>query len=199
MKDAVSSFGDIHILVNNAGVSREDPIEDSSEKDLRFIYEVNVFGAWRMIKSVLPTMKKNNKGHIVNISSVSGTIGIAGMSSYSSSKFALYGLDESVRMELRKEGSKIRTTCVCPYFIDTGMFKGFVPSKVPLILPLLKTDWIGKRVVDGLRQDEVNVIAPFFCKLHFGLREFATYWFFDFTQWFIGSMDTAYSLIAMRK
>ena len=144
-------------------------------------------------------MKENNHGHIVNMSSVSGTIGIAGMSAYSSSKFALFGMDECLRMELVKEGSKIKTTCCTPYFIDTGMFKGFVPSKFPLILPLLKTNWIGKRIVDGIRQEEASVIAPFFCKLHFSLRQFIPYTLFDNAQWAIGSMDTAYSLIEMRK
>ena len=68
-------------------------------------------------------MKRMNKGHIVSIDSVAAFLSIPGQVDYNASKFAAFAFDEGLRMELEREGfTNIKTTCVCPYFVDTGMF-----------------------------------------------------------------------------
>jgi len=77
------------------------------------------------LKSFLPAMLARNSGHVVNIASIAGWMGVCGLLDYCASKYAAVGLDESLRMELAAMGKTgVRTTVVCPYFINTGMFEG---------------------------------------------------------------------------
>lgn len=72
----------------------------------------------------------------MTIASIAGMLGVNGLADYCASKFGAVGFDESLRFELRSLKSKVRTTCICPYFINTGMFDG-ASSKFPLLLPIL--------------------------------------------------------------
>jgi all-trans-retinol dehydrogenase (NAD+) len=72
----------------------------------------------------------------VTIASIAGILGVNGLADYCASKFGAVGFDESLRMELGNLKSKVKTTCICPYYIDTGMFHG-VQSKYPFLLPIL--------------------------------------------------------------
>ena len=76
------------------------------------------------------------EGHVVTIASIAGITGVTGLADYCASKFGAVGFDESLRMELKSIRSRVKTTCICPYYIDTGMFNG-VRSKYPFILPIL--------------------------------------------------------------
>lgn len=78
-----------------------------------------------MVKSFLPSMLEKNYGHVVTIASVAGLYGTPSLCDYSASKSAVIGFDDSLRNELiRLEKTGVKTTCVCPYYINTGMFKG---------------------------------------------------------------------------
>lgn len=81
-------------------------------------------------------MLNRNRGHIVTIASIAGWIGVNGLSDYCASKFGAVGFNESLRFELRAMKSNVKSTCICPYFINTGMFNG-VRSKIPLLLPIM--------------------------------------------------------------
>jgi all-trans-retinol dehydrogenase (NAD+) len=84
-----------------------------------FIYVIQT------VKSFLPDMMSRNHGHIVNIASSAGLVGVTGLADYCASKFAAVGFDESLRFELEAQGKDgIYTTVVCPFFINTGMFEG---------------------------------------------------------------------------
>ena len=115
-------------------------------------------------------MISQKRGHIVTIASVAGLCGVAGLSDYCASKFGAVGLDSSVRYELIHKGvdKYVKTTCICPYFIDTGMFDGAKPS-FPLYF--LKPERVADRVVAAIRQEEALVVIPyranvvFLCKL----------------------------------
>ena len=72
---------------------------------------------------------------------MAGIIGVAGLADYCASKFGAVGFDESLRMELNTLNTKVTTTCICPFFIDTGMFQG-VKSKYSIFLPILKEGYI---------------------------------------------------------
>lgn len=112
----------INILVNNAGYGLFGALEDVSIEDIKQQFETNLFGAIRMIKEILPIMRKQKNGIIINISSMSGIIGIPATSAYVSTKFALEGLSESISYELEPYGIKV--ILIEPGVINTN----FVPN-----------------------------------------------------------------------
>ena len=116
-----NKFGRIDILVNNAGYALFGSFEDTSIDEFKQQMESNFFGTVRLMKKVIPIMKKNNSGKIINISSVAGLSGFPFMPSHVSSAFALEGLTESLRYELKKfniQLSLIETGGVKTKFID---------------------------------------------------------------------------------
>lgn len=112
----------IDILVNNAGYGLFGALEDISVDEIKKQFETNFFGAVRAIKEVLPLMRKQRSGIIINITSIAGVVGIPGESIYSSSKFALEGLSESISYELKPYGIKV-------VLIEPGVINSnFVPN-----------------------------------------------------------------------
>ena len=98
-------------------------------------------------------MKARGSGHIVTVASAAGLIGTARETDYAASKFAAVGFDEALRQELRRSAPGVRTTVVCPYYIDTGMFKG-VKTRFPLLLPVLKEQEVADRVLKAVRRNQ---------------------------------------------
>jgi NAD(P)-dependent dehydrogenase (short-subunit alcohol dehydrogenase family) len=103
----VRDYGRIDVLVNNAGFAVAGFIEDVKLEELRMQFETNFFGAVAMSKAVLPIMRKQGSGHIIQISSIGGLQGSLSLSSYSASKHALEGWSESLRLEVRPLGIKV--------------------------------------------------------------------------------------------
>jgi NAD(P)-dependent dehydrogenase (short-subunit alcohol dehydrogenase family) len=131
----------IDILVNNAGYGLFGALEDISIEEIKKQFETNLFGAIRTIKEVLPTMREQKNGIIINISSIAGVVGIPAECIYVSTKFALEGLTESISYELQPYGIKV--VIIEPGVINTN----FVPNiKFPkpidnkLQQPLLKEE-----------------------------------------------------------
>lgn len=116
----------IDVLVNNAGYGLFGCLEDISIGELKAQFETNFFGIVRTIRAVLPTMRKQNSGIIVNVSSVAGRIGFPVSPAYISSKFALEGLSESMRYELSPFG--IKTIIIEPGVIKTNFFSSMKKS-----------------------------------------------------------------------
>ncbi len=123
VKEAVdkieSEQGRINVLVNNAGYVLLGPAEHLSIKEFKAQFETNLFGVIRVMQVVLPTMRRQREGTIVNISSSAGRIGLPLNSAYVSSKFALEGLTESISYELEQFG--IRVVLIEPGFIRTNL------------------------------------------------------------------------------
>jgi NAD(P)-dependent dehydrogenase (short-subunit alcohol dehydrogenase family) len=124
----ISERNRIHILVNNAGYGLFGALEDLPMEEIKRQYETNVFGVIRVSQNVLPIMRSQRDGIIINISSVSGLAGIPSQSVYVSTKFALEGLSESLSFEVETYGIKI--ILIEPGVINTGFVEDLVvPDK----------------------------------------------------------------------
>jgi len=104
-------------------------------------------------------MIKANSGHIVTISSAAGIVGATRLTAYNASKFAAFGFDESLRMEFKSRKMNIRTTIICPYFINTGMFKG-VKTRFSWLLPILNEKVVAKKIVKAIETNKTRLIMP---------------------------------------
>ncbi|MFM0012589.1 oxidoreductase [Paraburkholderia sediminicola] len=114
---AVERFGRIDVLVNNAGFGLLGAIEESSDADVRRMYDTNVFGLLNITRAVLPVMRAQRAGHVINMSSIGGYRSVAGFGAYCSTKFAVEGLTEALRAELKPLG--IHATVVEPGYFRT--------------------------------------------------------------------------------
>lgn len=124
---ATEKFGTIDVLVNNAGIGYFGAIEESEETEVRRMFEINVFGLAHMTQAVLPIMRKQRSGHILNIASIGGLRSFPGVGFYNATKYAVDGLSESLSKELAPLGIKV--TIVAP--------SGF------------RTDWAGRSANDS--------------------------------------------------
>ncbi len=115
----LDEIGTIDVLVNNAGIERHGSIEELKMSDFKAIMETNYFGSLRCIKGVLPQMRKNQKGCIINVTSVAGKISNSPLGAYAASKFALEAISESLAQEVKP--FNIRVANVAPGIIDTQM------------------------------------------------------------------------------
>lgn len=115
-------FGRIDVLVNNAGIGYFGAVEESEEEEVRRMFEINVFGLAHMTQAVLPVMRAQRSGHIVNIASIGGLVSFPAVGFYNATKFAVVGLSESLAKETQPLGIKV--TIVAP--------SGF------------RTDWAGR-------------------------------------------------------
>lgn len=122
VEQAYKRFGRIDVLVNNAGIGYFGAIEESEDEDVRSMFEINFFGLANVTKAILPLMRQQRSGHILNISSIGGLIGYPGVGFYNATKFAVFGYSEALAKETAYLG--IHVTVVAP--------SGF------------RTDWAGR-------------------------------------------------------
>jgi NAD(P)-dependent dehydrogenase (short-subunit alcohol dehydrogenase family) len=115
--EAIEKFGRIDVLVNNAGFGLLSAVEEASDAEVKANYEANVFGLLNVTRAILPYMRKERKGHVINLSSVGGLTGITGWGLYGSTKFAVEGITEAMAAELAPLG--IFATTVEPGFFRT--------------------------------------------------------------------------------
>ncbi|SDG74247.1 oxidoreductase [Chitinophaga filiformis] len=116
-KQAIDTFGRIDVLVNNAGYGLLSGVEEATAQEVKNNYEVNVFGLLNVTRAVLPYMRAQGSGHVINISSVGGLFGYVGWGIYGSTKFAVEGITEAMAQELAPLG--IYATVVAPGFFRT--------------------------------------------------------------------------------
>ncbi|TDY26647.1 NADP-dependent 3-hydroxy acid dehydrogenase YdfG [Paraburkholderia sp. BL6665CI2N2] len=117
VQTALDTFGRIDVLINNAGFGLLGAIEESTDADVRRMYDTNVFGLLSVTRAVLPVMRSQRAGHVVNMSSVGGYRSAAGFGAYCSTKFAVEGLTEALYAELKPLG--IHATVVEPGYFRT--------------------------------------------------------------------------------
>lgn len=115
--DAESSLGEIDVLVNNAGFGLYAPLESVRREDLERLFAVNTFAPLATAQAALPGMRRRGRGHIINVSSVVGKRALPMTGAYGASKYALHGLSDALRVELR--GTGVEVSVVCPGFTRT--------------------------------------------------------------------------------
>jgi NAD(P)-dependent dehydrogenase (short-subunit alcohol dehydrogenase family) len=129
VQEVLQKYRQLDVLINNAGISGGGPIEEMPEEVLRAVFETNFFGAMRMMRLVLPTMRQARSGAIVNVSSVAGRLAGAGNSAYAGSKFALEAASEALAQEVRR--FNIRVAIIEPGVIRTPIFEKGRPEPDP--------------------------------------------------------------------
>ena len=128
-----------------------------ADQELVRIMDINTMSSFWTCKSFLPDMMKNNHGHIVTISSVSGLWGVNHLADYAASKFALIGFQESLEMELKENGyDGVRSTIVCPSLMDTG----YVPGASSRLLPIMTVTKASKRIVEAIQINQERLFLP---------------------------------------
>ena len=127
---AVSNFGRLDVVVNNAGYANISSIEDAAEEDFRTQFETNFFGVFHVTRAALPVLRAQGSGHIIQISSIGGRVGSAGLGSYQSAKWAVEGFSEVLARETAPFGVKVT-------IVEPGGFR---------------TDWAGS----SMRVDAFN-------------------------------------------
>jgi all-trans-retinol dehydrogenase (NAD+) len=156
---AVLARGPVDILINNAGVVTGKTLLEATPAEIERTFDVNVLALFWTTRAFLPGMLARDRGHVVTIASAAGLVGTAKMTDYCASKHAAVGFDESLRLELRRQKSRVVTTVVCPFYISTGMFAG-VQTRFPAILPILDPERVTDRIVEAIARDRRRLILP---------------------------------------
>jgi NAD(P)-dependent dehydrogenase (short-subunit alcohol dehydrogenase family) len=103
----ISRFGKIDVLVNNAGYGLLGAVEEANDDEISRVHEINVFGLLRVLRAVLPHFRERKSGHVVNLSSISGLVGLPGIGIYNATKFAVEGISEALAAEVAPLGIKV--------------------------------------------------------------------------------------------
>jgi short-subunit dehydrogenase len=153
----VGAWGRVDVLVNNAGIGLLAAVSQVHAADFETLLRVNFLGAVYGTLAVLPHMRRQGSGHIVNVASVVGKRASAFRSAYVASKFALVGFSEALRMELRRDG--IHVTCVCPIGTETEFFdreenRLGVPGRRG---PIQSAEHVARRIVAALRRPRAEI------------------------------------------
>ena len=150
VKEIISEYGKIDVLVNNAGITKDTLLMRMKKEDFENVIDVNLVGTFNVTKNVIPYMMKAHSGRIINISSVVGVAGNAGQTNYSASKAGIIGFTKSLAKEVASRN--ILVNAVAPGFIETAMtdvLKDEIKEEIAKTIPL-------KRM--GNAQDVANVV-----------------------------------------
>lgn len=157
------NFGRIDIWVNNAGHGLRDSVEKMDMDQARRMFDTNLFGAIQGMQAVLPVMRRQGSGSIINISSVAGHIPLPGSAAYSATKFALNAIGKAARVEL--EGTGVRVMTVCPGYIATGFAENTVKGSDRRRLsrgPIrgISAARVARAVLQGYLKGKREVVVP---------------------------------------
>ena len=159
---AVHSIGKIDILVNNAGIAHVGNLEHCMEEDFARVFDVNVKGAYNALFSVVPVMKANGGGAILNLASIAAVVGISDRFAYSMSKGAIYAMSLSVARDYIKDN--IRCNSISPARVHTPFVDGFIGKNYPgqeaeIFEKLSQSQPIGRMA----KPEEIAKLALFLC------------------------------------
>lgn len=167
----------VDVLVNNAGVVIGRNVLNTSEREIMLTMNVNTTSHFWTVKAFLPDMIQKREGHIVTVASACGIAATSGMQDYVASKFAAIGFNDSLRVELKqnRDTANIKTLCVCPYYINTGMFTGVKNG----LLPLLEPEYVADRIVNSIQRCDEVLVLPWVVKLTHVFKFLSPIWLQD--------------------
>jgi NAD(P)-dependent dehydrogenase (short-subunit alcohol dehydrogenase family) len=154
VETVVSQYGTIDVLVNNAGKGIAGPIEETPLEEIRSVFETNLVGATAVLQSVLPVMRTQNKGKIINITSIAAYAGLPFRAAYSATKSALHMLTESLRLELKT--SNIQCCTLAPGDVATNIAQGRYHVPVKENSPYLAIYGAARKDMDAHVDDGVS-------------------------------------------
>jgi len=162
VNNAIKELGRIDLLVNNAGITRDKILMMMSEEDWKAVIDTNLSGVFNCSKAAVVPMMKQRSGSIINITSVSGLVGMAGQTNYSSSKAGIIGFTKALAKEVARRG--VRVNAVAPGFIETEMVQALDQKYIDEMLKLIPLGRVGKaeevaRVVAFLASDDASYIT----------------------------------------
>lgn len=173
-KKIAAEVGPPDMLINSAGILREGYFDQLPVETFREIMEINYFGVLNSIKAALPFIIKS-KGRIVNIASVAGLMGVFGYTPYCSSKFALVGLTEALRYEMKPLGVKVHL--VCPSEFASPMTEHLNDTRTPenkahtLTIPEYDMDTMVNDTIKGIEKEKFMIVPGMLCRMTvFGAR-----------------------------
>ncbi|MBK5291438.1 MAG: SDR family NAD(P)-dependent oxidoreductase [Acidobacteriia bacterium] len=156
-------YGRIDVLINNAGVGLYVPSWRAPEQDVRDMLELNLYAVLGMTQLVVPAMKRQGAGTVVNISSIAGLVTLPWFTLYSASKFAVRSMTDGLRMELRKEG--VHAMTVCPGYVRTGFQENVLAGRPPDKLWRMRrfaitAEQCAEAIARGVERDARTVVTP---------------------------------------
>ncbi|HEY8721122.1 oxidoreductase [Pengzhenrongella sp.] len=158
VQQVIERFGQIDVLVNNAGIGSIGAAEESSIAQAQAVFDINVFGVMRMVKEVLPHMRARGRGRIINLSSVQGFIPAPFMAVYGASKHAIEGYSQSLDHEVREYG--IRSLLVEPAYTKTGFEANSTQPDMPLQVYEQQRKTFGRLMVASIKNgDDPAIVA----------------------------------------
>ncbi|CAL1687951.1 unnamed protein product [Lasius platythorax] len=165
-KKVKKEIGDVTVLINNAGIMPCHTFLDYKTDQIRRLFDINILAHIWTLQAFLPSMLEKNHGHIVALSSISGLVGIPYLVPYSATKYAVRGLMETLKNELRisSEGkSLINFTTICPYMVDTGLCKKPKINKLlSNFLPLNSSKYVATQIINAQRRNIIEISVPSF-------------------------------------
>jgi short-subunit dehydrogenase len=155
-------FDRVDVWVNNAGVGNRDSVADMEASACRELFETNFFGAIACMQAVVPAMREEGGGAIVNISSVAGHIPVPFMAVYCASKFAVNAIGKVARLELKRD--KINVLTVCPGYVSTGFGEHVVADRQGNVRPQsvqgITAERVARAAYRGYRKRKREVVVP---------------------------------------
>lgn len=146
---------ELHILVNNAGIGNFGPIDGFSSEAWHAMFDTNVHGLFYCTKAVLPQLKKQGEGHIINVASLAGTAGTANLAGYCATKYAVRGFSDALFKEVRPQG--VRVTCIMPGSVETN-FGGMEPGQEPNPHKMQPED-VAAAIIHALEAPQTTMIS----------------------------------------
>ena len=165
-----SEVGDPDIVVNNAGIVRSKPFwEHDPERDIEPVIRINLLALMHVARAFLPAMIAGGRqSRLLNVASASGLLSVPRMSVYTSSKWAVIGWSDSLRLELERAGhAHVRVTTLIPSYIKTGMFAG---ARAPLLTPLLEPAVVVDKAWAAMKRGKPRLMLPWTVALSSALR-----------------------------
>nr|XP_033789286.1 retinol dehydrogenase 10 isoform X2 [Geotrypetes seraphini] len=193
--------GDVYLLLNNAGVVSGHHLLECPDELIERTMMVNCHAHFWTTKAFLPKMLELNHGHIVTVASSLGLFSTAGIEDYCASKFGAVGFHESLSHELKAaEKDGVKMTLVCPYLVDTGMFRGCrIRKEIEPFLPPLKPDYCVKQAIRAILTDQPMICTPRLMYMVTCMKSILPFEAVVCMYRFLGADKCMYPFIAQRK